>query len=197
MKALGRICALLIMAGWTAFWSGLLFLLWQPEYRSHIGLSGFSADADVASGGESRLIATVVSTLAIALVLPALGIVLGHTSAVAAGPEHGAIASSSGEPRILAHIPEDRAANRADAPVAPRPAVDTTAGLPMPVAGPPSNVGPATASSAAAPPVDVTALRDRLDRQEEEVRRLREALDSGGSTAAGADAQHRGANGRT
>lgn len=197
MKALGRICALLIMAGWTAFWSGFLFLLWRPEYRSHIGLSGFSADADVVSGGESRLIATAVSILAIALVLPALGVVLSRTNAIVAGPEHDAIESSPGEPRILAHIPEDRAANRADAPVAPRPAVDTTVALAPPVAGPPSNASPATASSAATMPVDVTALRDRLDRQEEEVRRLREAMGSGDSAAAGADAQHRGRNGRT
>jgi len=187
MKTFSRLCALLIIAGWDAFWAGVLFLLWRPEYRTHLGLGGFSADGDITGTGAARVIATVVSLAAIAIAVPALSAVLsrhGHAAPPVepVPPAHSQSTSTTSPPRIHAEIPTDRADTRAEPPASLHAGVHAGSASPAPVTGD--------------EPADLTALRERIDRQEEEVRRLRDAVVRGNTTPPERDGQDGAPNGR-
>jgi hypothetical protein len=64
--------ALILTLAWIAAWCGILWMMWRPASEARITLSDFAATATITTGGLARVVATLVSLVAIALALPVL-----------------------------------------------------------------------------------------------------------------------------
>lgn len=63
MSDINRGLAAIIALLWSAFWSGVIFLSWWPDYTASIDLQDrhFLAVFDVATDGDARLIVTTIA----------------------------------------------------------------------------------------------------------------------------------------
>jgi hypothetical protein len=193
--------AALISLGWIAAWLGVFWLLVRPEYRTSLELTDLTLTGDIAAGGVARWLAAAASIVAAALALPVLTAALlperGRTAARPADTvlewtpattrvPGGARAGVPALPRVAALVPEDDARGHAEV-------------SPASLRRRPTDGG--TTVTAPSPPVpearggDLDTLRARLDRQEEEIRRLRELVMRGAPTTAAPGGNERVPNG--
>jgi len=204
MRNLARPFAVLISLGWIAFWAGAIYLMWRPEYEARLDMTDLSAAADITATGMARWLATLVSAAALALALPVFF--------AAFMPQKGRVVERTEKTEEMErgrHEPEGRrgpvAVRHEEPATAPRiraevPEADVPHTGAVPPAVPversePPVVRPVMATADTTHDDELKALRERLDRQEEEMRWLREAVSR--HAAVPSDERERVPNGRT
>jgi len=189
MRNLVRPFSLLLSLAWIAAWAGALWLMWRPQYDARLDFTNFTALGDITASGMARLVATLVGVVAIALALPVLlAALLPAPKRVDERPvedERRGRVETAAAPRMKAEMPaslrsadavrrEDSKRGERSEPrlVPPAVAPDDAARGPVLVSEPKAGLVPPVTPAGD----DVASLRARLDRQEEELRRLREMV---------------------
>jgi hypothetical protein len=214
MRTIARPFAVLIALGWIAFWAGVIWLMWRPGYQASLDLTNLAAVGDIDASGVTRLLATIISALAIALALPVLLAafmpqrtrVVEHTTTPVREsepePVRGYMDTTPTEPRIRAEVPTERAHPPASNPeTTPTPVVERREVEQVPATADthpaPVRAETSVTPSATARDDEMSSLLDLVHRHEQEIQRLREQMDEGRAHPAERDARERVPNGRT
>ena len=180
MRRFTRPFTVLMALAWLAAWAGALLLVWRPAYEARLELGNFSASGDVTTSGLGRLAATAIALVAILIGLPVL------VAALLPQRSQGRRRDQTGATEDIAPVNDEMTAERLLPPAAERP-------LSLRPRGEERSV-PAMAVGERQD--ELASLRARLDRQEEEVGRLREMVMQLHSEPAAGDDRRPASNGR-
>jgi len=180
MRRVARAFTLLMALTWLIAWAGVVVLLWRPAYEARLDVGNFSASGDITASGLGRLVATAIALAAVLIGLPVLVAALVPQRRKDLGHERTAVTPS------LAPVNDEMTGEHVPPAAAERP-------LSLRLRG---EERPAPTSGEAERQGELASLRARLDRQEEEVGRLREMVMQFQGAPAEGDEHRPASNGR-
>lgn len=168
MHTLAKPFAIVVSLGWMALWAVTLLLMWRPSSEARITTTDFNALGTIDAADTARWIGAAVAALAIALAVPVL------LAALRPAPERVTtpVVTRGASPPLVPDHPDIAHAHDYDGVHDE----ELPASLRRASTGPVAVTAPQQPSTVRTERTDDSSIEARLERQEAELRRLREQL---------------------